>query len=219
MLLRRPKVGVRLRYRREGEVRIRDGRIAGGDLLSEGSLRAFSQRVAPGTYPVETVYAETTRDAVAAFGVIRLVNETANKCRLALFEGEDPAEMTDDMGGGLGTDSGTIALGEAEVEGAAVTDEDLAAFRDRVGDGFGDESGCQVVPSPRGANVCVWASGFGDGMYTPYWGVRRDGPLCFLAVDFGVVANGLRARAVRWPSVGDSLALEPKSWWHRFWKR
>lgn len=219
--MRRPRIGVRLRYRLEGEIMLRAGRIAGGDLLCGGYDRAFTLRVEPGTYSVMTVYAETTTQSVAAFGVIRLTDTTAAKCQLALFEDEDPAEVTEEMGGGLGTDSGTIALGEPDDPsgGHEVPEEEMEAFRLGIDNGFGKWPGCKIVTSPRGGTVCVWRSGFGDGMYTPYWGVGRGGEICYLAVDFGVVANGLHAPAVRMRSVGDSLELEPKNWWDRWLKR
>ena len=219
--LRRPRIGVRLRYRREGEITLRDGRITGGDLLCDGYHTPFAQRVTPGTYPVLTVYAETTSTRVAAFGVISLLSETAERCKLALFEGEDPSQITDDMGGGLGSDSGTIALGEPadEAQNTEVSDEQYSAFADRLRGGFTDNVACQILTEPRSKAVCIWSAAFGAGMHTPYWGLRRDGQPCFLAVDFGVIANGLRAPAIPWGSVGKSLALEPANWWQRIWRR
>lgn len=220
-LLRRPRIGVRLRYRREGEITLRDGRITGGDLLGDGYNTPFAQRVTHGTYPVLTVYAETASNRVAAFGVISLLNETAARCSLALFEGEDPSEITDDTGGGLGTDSGTIALGDSKDQSQSidVTDEQFSAFADCLRDSFSNDTACQIITEPRGKNVSIWSAGLGAGMYTPYWGITRDGQPCFLAVDFNIVANGLRAPAIPWGSVGNSLKLEPASWWRRVFKR
>lgn len=207
-MMERPRIGVRLRYRTEGEVVLRDGRIAGGDLLCDGYNRVFARRVEPGTYPMVTVYAETARDSVAAFGVIRLADETADKCKLALFEGEDPSQVTEDMAGGLGTDSGTIALGGPEPLGLESTEEQHEELHRRIDLGFAGNALGQVTQL-RGGTVCVWQAGFGDGSNTPYWGIGRQGKLCFLAVDFDVVANGLFAPSIAWGSVGDSFELQP----------
>lgn len=208
--LHRPRVGVRLRYCEEGSITLHDGRIAGGDLLVDGLNGIFAGRVKPGKFPVVTVYAETAKERVTAFGAIYFVNQTAERCRLALYDDEDPAQVAADARGGLGTDSGTIAIGELGDEDAAVSDEQMEEFQQRVEAGFENDASCQIVVGPRGENACMWRTGFGDGTYTPYWGLGRDGQPYFFAVDFGVVANGLYAPAVQMKTIGQSLELVPK---------
>lgn len=215
--LRRPRVGVRLRYHTEGELTLHDGRIGAGDLLSDGYSSVFAHRVQPGTYPIITICAETETESVVAFAAIRFSRSTAAKCKLALYQGENPAELTDDMCGGLGTDSGTVSLGSPDeaVDAIKHSDEDLASFRQIVERALARNNRFAQVRGLHGAPICVWHSGFGDGMYSPYWGIGQEGEICFLAVDFAVVANGLRSRTIKWRTVGKSLQMQPKRWWHR----
>lgn len=218
VLLHRPRMGVRLRYLTEGEIVLSDGRIAGGDLLNDELNRVFSRRVESGTYPALTIYADASSDSVAAFGVIRFSDEPAKECFLALFEGEDPSRVSSDMAGGLGTDSGTVALGDPEVGASKAAADQAARLCQGVDIGCASDAKRRIVSGPSGGTACVWHAGFGDGQNTPYWGIGRNGRLCFLAVDFNVVANGLRAPAVPWTSIGESLQLRPKNWWNRLWR-
>ncbi len=217
-IVTRPRIGVRLRFRREGSVTLPDGCLAGGDPMT-GDCRVLARKVAPGTYLVETVIAETAADRVVALAVIRFRDQPAHRCRLALFEGEDPTEVTDDMSGGMGTDSGTIMLGEPLRDPERVYEQDQPFFRPLIDQTNNGEPRAHAATGPSQESLWIWPSGYGDGLHTPYWGVDRAGSPCFFAVDFGIIANGLHGPVVRCKSVGASLELVPISRWQRFLDR
>ncbi len=220
----RPRIGVRLVYDTPEVVDLPTGRLIVGDAVIN-SLHdgvPLRQVIDPGRHSATAVYAESSDGARRiAFSVLQVGRQPAARYRLALTEDEDPDEITEDMEGGIPVDYGMVAVIDAGCS---------AELRSRYADapdGF-ERQLDEVCVRDRPWGVClidgqipvvVWCSGYGDGLYTAYWGYAADGSVSSLVVDYNVIENGLRGPTVRAGRVGETLAIRPRErprW--RFWR-
>lgn len=209
--VQRPEIGVRLHYTREPDLTLRSGKIAIGDPMSAAdSILAIS--VAPGVYQAWSLLAKTANETRVAAAIILLSDAPATSRTVAAFEGEDPADIDLDTIGGVDVDSGTICICDPPADASAVEE-----FLSRARKDAATDSHHRHLSDPTLGDFGLWATGMGDGMYTPYLGLAADKRPCYFAVDFGIIANALRGPVVPWATMGDSFALVPEP--HRPWHR
>ena len=186
------------------ELRLPTGRLVAAEPWSyfdDGAeAYAFTQCVAPGSYPVELIIAgypdpadprglRRFDEVAAARLVIR--DAPAVSWHLALREAETEAGLGDDEYYGYSVDGGNGSFGSPEVFASIERDEaadDLAYIAgdlERV-----DEVGI-YTDKATGANLVMFRSGGGDGCYATWVGYTADGEVACYVTDFGTLTSEL----------------------------
>jgi hypothetical protein len=160
---------------------------------------AFTQHVAPGTYPVELIIADYQdpanpqgRRRFAEVAAARLVIRDAPTVnwRLALREGEDEAKLTDDEYYGYPVDGGTGSFGSLEVFDTLARGEATDDLVYIAGDlERADEVGV-YSDGISGTNLVMFRSGGGDGCYATWVGYTAAGDVACFVTDFGTLTDG-----------------------------
>lgn len=209
--LRRPLIGVQLRYHECGPIMFEGGRLLAADPFGvDANSRSFALRIPPGSHRVFAVSANVTHGhRKCAFGGVQFESAAPTRYKLALFVGEFAWRVGKNASGGVGTDS-AIASVLASSDLARLLTAPSDAVQQAIDATLEHElGGVARIPAKSGnLPIAVWNSGFGDGSYTAYWGLagRR---IVNLVIDFQVIANGLHAPAVPKAAVGDSMEYEP----------
>jgi hypothetical protein len=180
-----------------GNVVLPDGKIVVADAFAGADRSPLAQTVPPGEYPVVLsliTYPDSPYEAVAA-ALLRLAPGEPVTWRLATIPGQDVAALGADEFFGYPVDSGTALF--ASPAGARLFGEKLSilgvldvgylkqvsqAMEANAPNGGGWAN--LVLDSRSGANVVLFQSGYGDGVYAAYWGYDGDGTLVCLATDF-----------------------------------
>ena len=175
-----------------GDLKVPTGRIAASDPFTTefGDRNEPLVGAAPtGVFPVEVALAKYDN------GGIRVA------CARIRFE-DHPAVRWEDLGqpdqfggiAGYGVDSGTACFFDVEACGAVdepTTEAWLDAFeRNRV------NSWGWHVADVGAANVVMFSTGSGDGIYESYWGYDADGQIVELVTDFGLLVGAAFERIV-----------------------
>jgi hypothetical protein len=146
----------------------------------------FARTAPTGVFPVEVAIARFENgDQRIACARVRFASpdERAVKWEPAFGEGQGPFE--DGSLPGYGVDAGTgcffdcAAVGDV---GETDPDEWLVAFQANQVDTWSWH-----VTAPEKASVILFSSGFGDGIYTSYWGFDASGAIVELVTDFEVL--------------------------------
>jgi hypothetical protein len=187
----------------EAELRLPSGRLVAAEpwsnLGDSAESYAFTQHVAPGTYPVELIIADY-RDPAHTQGhrrftevaAARLVVRDAPvvKWRLAVREGEDEAMLTDDEYYGYAVDGGTGSFGSLEVFNVLAHSEAADDLAYIAGDlERADEVGI-YSDEESGTNLVMFRSGGGDGCYATWVGYAAGGEVACFVTDFGTLTDG-----------------------------
>jgi Protein of unknown function (DUF4241) len=202
----RPHVGCEMTVRvAEGaRLRLPTGRLVAAEpwshLGDSADSYAFTQRVAPGTYPVELIIADyhypthpQGREGFSEVAAARLVirDAPAVRWRLALREGDDEAQLADDEFYGYPVDGGTGSFGSAEVFESIARSEAIDDLAYIVGDlGRADEVGV-YTDKTTGDNLVMFRSGGGDGHYPTWVGYTVGGEVACFVTDFGTLTEDL----------------------------
>lgn len=213
-LITRPKIGVKLSYKRVGTLHLPTGRIARADpiyLLDEPPI--LDRTVPPGEYEAWTVQAAAANgDCLNAFAVL-IIKDTP-----AVRYIDDHDEYA------IGVDSAQAAILDASHLNSldAAYDGDSGPISDRCDKALTRAADAAIVELADGVRAAVWHSA-GDGVYNGYLGIDRAAEICNLVIDFNVVGNGVHHPAVPW-KLGESLdyvpatsvSWNPRPWW-KFW--
>jgi hypothetical protein len=182
------------------------GRIVACDPFACADAPAFARAVPPGQYPVRVALAQFAGngDERIAGALLQLRDaapvrwEPADWVRDAdtAHSEADQEAATDSaaLEDAYGVDSGFGAfMDEAAIEAllehieADDNDDYLQGRLDSLGLVGGPEWFDIPLDEEHGANMLLFTSGWGDGVYPSYWGYAADdGPACLLT-DFGVV--------------------------------
>lgn len=186
--------------RSAGDLIAPTGRIVACDPLYCIGAPAFAREVPPGRYPVLLALAQFAQDGdkrIAA-AMLSLLDVTPVRWELAEFahehtgsrdEADDPqlagSYCVDSALGGFMDEAAIRAL---QKHIAAEDDEDYLLERLYALDWTGSAEWFDIpLDEDTGANMLLFASGWGDGTYSSYWGYAADdSPVCLLT-DFGVV--------------------------------
>jgi Protein of unknown function (DUF4241) len=180
-----------------GKVGLPSGRVIACDpFVSLGQAPPFTQAVPKGDFPVElAVIAAGESDGRIAFARVVFSPEPAVSWRMALIPGQDLSALKPGEVFGYGVDAGTGSFFSPEASAAAT------ALLDRDGDAWeawqtaGEANGARanlkpnyflMLPMPP-ANIAMFASGWGDGFYTSWFGFSADGAVVSLVTDFGII--------------------------------
>lgn len=191
-----------------GDLSVPSGRVVVCDPLVYPDMAPLSKRVEPGEYPVK-IYVAKTQNSGDRFALAKLqfTNKKAEKWVMALRDGEDINELTDqDDFFGFPVDAGlgsfldyqsAVAYLKFESEfmkanpGGNIYDDLLAnEFKQnaQAPDDSSDPGDWINFKLPEtNLNVAMFHSGFGDGTYPAYWGIDKKGEVASLVIDFLVL--------------------------------
>lgn len=170
------------------------GQIIACDPLTSVELLPFAQRIAPGRYPVLVSVAELGEDQRVACAMLRLSEASVARWEMARFEGQENITLLEDEFFSYPVDAGVgcfldvragVAL-EANYESDEAYHEKLIEhLEEHHADSW--EWANVALDATSGANIVLFASGWGDGIYASYWGYAADGSLACLVTDFSVL--------------------------------
>lgn len=188
---------VTLRRREIAPLHVTTNSIVACDPGSPDDAEAFTQAVAPGTYPVTLSVATYEDDDQRVAGAMLRFSEAAPvRWSIALLPDEDESQLGVDEIFGYTVES---AHGCFMDSSAAISllrcheeyenfDDAIAAELDKA---YVDTwSYADIKPDPESeANIVVFSSGMGDGLYASYFGFDADdNPVC-LATDFSLFSE------------------------------
>ena len=188
---------VTLRRRGIARLHVTTDRLIACDPGSPDDAEAFTQAVAPGTYPVTlSVATYEDDDSRVAGAMLRLRDGEPVRWSIGLLPDEDESQLGDDEIFGYTVES---AHGCFMDSSAAISllrrheeyenfDDHVAAELDKA---YVDTwSYADIKPDPESeANIVVFSSGMGDGLYASYFGFDADGNLVCLVTDFSLFSE------------------------------
>ncbi len=160
---------------RVAQLEITSGRIAAADPLTSSGFEPFVRAVPNGSWPVELLLATNAGDTRVARASVVFRDEEPVRFEMAVTAGQDPRTLKAEEHFGYGVDSGTGCFADAE---AMLDGERLVASLQKR-----QETTWSWAAE---GDVVAFSSGYGDGVYSSYFGLDAQGePVC-LVTDFGI---------------------------------
>lgn len=169
------------------------GKIVACDPLVLLDPVPFAREVAPGTYPVDASVVQFESDRRVA--ALRIVFGPGAPVRweAATIVGQDASLLASSERFGYGVDAGVGCFMDATT--CALLLERAAAIGDGGGNYDDDVLAAELNRdhvdhhpiAGRAENCAIAHSGWGDGIYSSYWGLDVDGRPLWLVTDFQVV--------------------------------
>ncbi|GAB5465675.1 MAG: DUF4241 domain-containing protein [Candidatus Kapaibacteriales bacterium] len=191
-----------------GKLNVTTGQIVVCDPLVTFDLQSLNREVKIGEYPIK-IYEVKTENSGERYAIAQLeINkERAEKWVLALRDGEDVNELTEEGDFfGFPVDAGLggffdIQAGEEylKLQDDFLNSNPNGNFYDVFLDKeFKKNAKRQNDPNDYGnwvnyrlpnsnSNITMFQSGYGDGIYPAYWGIDKSGNITSLVIDFFVV--------------------------------
>jgi hypothetical protein len=165
-----------------GEIAASDGFIMG--------RQPFTRRVRPGRYPVTIAIAAFGDDERIAFAQTRFSDRPVVLWEMALLAGQDIATLEPGYSFGYPVDSGTGSFADPQavqlINDASDPDmkffKEISAEMDKV---YRHTRAWVHIETP-GGSAALFSSGFGDGVYSSYFGLDDSMEPVALVTDFGV---------------------------------
>lgn len=176
-----------------GIIYLPTGKIIACDPCCFFEFEPFNKRVDPGTYPVSVYVANYEgEDKRVAFSVITFDDQQPDKFELCLLEGQNLGELKEEEFYGYGVDSGTGGFLDEEtwklIEGMG-NDYQYEWLDDELSSSYVYTYSVANIKLPgKEHNIVAFSSGWGDGAYPSYWGIR-NGKICCLITDFLIITK------------------------------
>jgi len=175
-----------MRVVRLGKLKLPSGRIVATEPLAIHDEIPFTVSVPPGEYLVETAVADSGNDPRVAFArVVFTSSKPVAYWKVAVWPGSDADRLAAGVHLGYPVDGGTGSLMDE------VAAEDAAKLRENEGfyKVFNSDIGLlnHLFDTER-ANLAVFSTGIGDGVYSSYFGFASSGEPVMLVSDFNMFA-------------------------------
>ncbi|RYD59092.1 MAG: DUF4241 domain-containing protein [Sphingobacteriales bacterium] len=175
-----------------GMLKVQDGKIIACDPIVFYEEPPFKDDFPKGSFPVELAIASIDgNDERIGLARIKFSDNAPVKWDCTLCDGQDISTLEPDEYFGYGVDSGTG--GFMDTSAATVLLQELsrdADFGEKLVDqldkNYKDTRSWQMWEKD-GANVAMFTSGWGDGLYASYIGYDDNGNICRLVTDFGLL--------------------------------
>lgn len=199
-----------------GTVQLPTGVVVACDPFAPYAMDPFVRRIAPGKYPVRLALLDEPAPLIAAATIIVQAGVSPSLWEMAIVPGDDLADLRPGDSFGYAVDCGAGCFMDASI--AAEYSEHLATLHDQ---GVVDEllstfdrQGRLLyeLPGTKDANVAMFRSGHGDGVFTSYFGLDGEGKVVCLTTHFEVVGRA----PDHWPANSEKPEQAKKPWW-RFW--
>lgn len=190
------KVQIPVRVVKIGDLRVHSGRISACDpgLIDPSALDSctFTRKVPSGDHPafISIVTVGPDHERVAC-SKVQFTNDKVVRWELALCKGQRLEDLEPNRTFGYGVDCGTGCFADPEtIKAIGVNyDEETTNRLWEDMDANGGEWGSLTYPE---GNIIAFHSGWGDGVYSSYFGVNSLGePVC-LATDFDVLIEDIQ---------------------------
>ncbi|HEY7415563.1 MAG TPA: DUF4241 domain-containing protein [Ktedonobacteraceae bacterium] len=186
---------ITLHQRQLGELVLSTGQVVACDPLVFAGTQPFQKTIPPGRYPVFASVATflENSDQRIAYALLQLDTREPVRWELATVDGEDISSLEEDKSFGYVVDSGIGCF--MDKDAAEELRRRLAAesdYAERIIKDFYYSHGRGLymeLNPPGSANVVLFASGWGDGVYASYWGYDTAGRAVCLVTNFAVIGG------------------------------
>lgn len=175
-----------------GKLKVETGELVACDPVILHDSEPFIHQFPIGQYPVHLAIAKTLNDQRVAFARVYFSSNPVSKWEFALLKGQENTSIFSDSIYGYGVDAG---LGLFLDKAAAKAFNDLydkdpglfeKIFLDEM-DKFDPHNHSCLLYDFNRHNLAAFSTGYGDGFYATYVGYDKQGNICRLLTDFGVV--------------------------------
>ncbi len=169
-----------------GKMKIESGKLIACDPIVMHDASPFTQNFPIGDFPVYLAMAKTYNDERVAFSRVVFSDNTITKWEFALHKGQKPIPLKDTSFYCYGVDAGTgifidsIANNifnkndHSEWENVFITKAEKNGYK-----GY--------IHNFDGHNLATFSTGYGDGCYATYIGFDKQGKVCQILTNFGLV--------------------------------
>lgn len=171
-----------------GTLQLPTGKLVACDPLMAFELQPFTETFREGAYPVVLTIANRYGDERVAFARVQFAEREPTSWRMLTTEGQDISTLKPTEFFGYGVDAGLGAFLDAS--GAEALKHKDEAFEEVIFSGLRQNHKSTrdwtIVDLPgTGANLAVFSSGWGDGMYGTWLASDDHGPIAAVT-EFGV---------------------------------
>lgn len=172
-----------------GQLQVPSGRLVVGDPATTDltePLIALARQAPTGVFPVEVAVACFGSDLRVACARVRFrADEPATVWEVAGFEG-GPSDSGDSVPA-YGVDAGMACFFDARACAGADHSEEITEAWLAAVEQNSVPTWAWHVAELGGANIVMFSSGWGDGLYSSYWGLDDSGRIVELVTDFEVL--------------------------------
>jgi hypothetical protein len=170
-----------------GKIKIETGKIIAGDPVVLFDAIPFTQSFPIGEFPIQLAIARTINDERVAFSRILFSDSTVSKWDFALSGKQTAIPIGEDSIYCYGVDAGTGVFIDS-IACVAFNEKDHSEW-EKVFINMGEENGYKGHTYDfDGHNLVAFSTGWGDGCYATYIGFDKNGNVCQLLTDFGLVS-------------------------------
>jgi hypothetical protein len=193
----RPTGNVRLRSFSGPELDLPTGRVVVWDPsgLNSPDVRPLAISVAPGRYPTQFLQAEAPVQGRIAFAILWIKREPPYRAMPAPRIDQVRERLGPGEAFAIGTDSASLCFTDMQFcERVLALDDAETQLWTRADEAWNGKAVAELQVPGAGSAV-MFASGFGDGVYSFVWGLDKSkSPVC-LVVDLDVVQSEIIPRA------------------------
>jgi hypothetical protein len=166
-----------------GKINCESGKLIACDPVTMVDAEAFTQTFPIGLFPVELAMAKTENDERVAFARIVFSKADVEKWECALIPGQKPVSLKDSTIYCYGVDAATGLFIDEVANSNYNQDDYFDVFVRKM-----EEAQFKgLIHEFNGHNFATFSTGYGDGCYASYIGFDKEGNVCRLITDFGLI--------------------------------
>jgi len=169
-----------------GKIKIESGKIIACDPIVMINATPFTQIFPKGEFPVHLAIAKTKIDERVAFSRIVFSNKPIAKWEFALLDGQQPTSLNDSSAYCYGVDAGTGIFVDS-LSNVVFNKKDVSEWKAVFVTKVIKNGNNGFMQDFEGHNLATFTTGYGDGCYSTYIGFDKEGKVCQLLTDFGLV--------------------------------
>lgn len=170
-----------------GKIKIESGKIVACDPIVMKDATPFTHIFPKGEFPVHLAMAKIYDYERVAFSRIVFSDKPIAKWEFALLAGQKPISLNDSSAYCYGVDAGTGLFIDSLSK--ALFDKKSQSEWQHVFVTKASKNGDKgFIHEFEGHNLATFTTGLGDGCYSTYIGFDKEGKVCQLLTDFGIIA-------------------------------
>jgi len=168
------------------KIKIESGKIIACDPIVMHDVLPFTQIFPTGDFSVHLAMAKTNNDERVAFARLVFSDKNIFKWEFALQKGQEPIPLKDTSFYCYGVDAGTGIFIDS-ISNSVFNKKDHSVW-ENVFITKAEKNGYKgYIHDFEGFNLATFSTGYGDGCYATYIGFDKQGNVCQLLTDFGLV--------------------------------
>ena len=168
------------------KIKIESGKIIACDPIVMHDVLPFTQIFPTGDFSVHLAMAKTNNDERVAFARLVFSDKNIFKWEFALQKGQEPIPLKDTSFYCYGVDAGTGIFIDS-ISNSVFNKKDHSVW-ENVFITKAEKNGYKgYIHDFEGFNLVTFSTGYGDGCYATYIGFDKQGNVCQLLTDFGLV--------------------------------